>query len=148
LGDSELNSTSEVVTTVEGRGRFLGKQPVKIQFPCFCRIEDCDDPLIFLEKCYDFMALHPLSDEELIATLRNVLHGTARDWWDVARLETNTWQEFEAKFLAAFLSEDYEDELAERVRTHVQQEGESIRDFAYRYRALCKRWKPQIDERE
>jgi len=94
------------------------------------------------------MALHPLSDEEIIATLRNVLHGTARDWWDVARLETNTWQEFEAKFLAAFLSEDYEDELAERVRTRVQQEGESIRDFAYMYRALCKRWKPQIDESE
>uniref|UniRef100_A0A8C1GVQ7 Reverse transcriptase domain-containing protein n=1 Tax=Cyprinus carpio TaxID=7962 RepID=A0A8C1GVQ7_CYPCA len=148
LCDSEPNSPSEVVTTVEGRGHFLGRQPVKIQFPCFGRLEDCDDPLIFLEKCYDFMALHPLSDEEVIATLRNVLHGTARDWWDVARLETNTWQEFEAKFLAAFLSEDYEDELAERVRTRVQQEGESIRDFAYMYRALCKRWKPQIEEDE
>ncbi len=94
------------------------------------------------------MALHPLSDEELIATLRNVLHGTARDWWDVARLETTTWQEFESKFLAAFLSEDYEDELAERIRTRVQQEGESIRDFAYMYRALCKCWKPQIAEEE
>jgi len=38
-------------------------------------------------------------------------------------------QEFESKFLAAFLSEDYVDELAERVRTLVQQEGEGIRDF-------------------
>lgn len=148
-GDSEFNLANEFATaTVEGRGRFLGKQPIKIQFPCFGRLEDCDDPLIFLEKCYDFMTLHPLSDEELIATLRNVLHGTARDWWDVARLETPTWQEFESKFLAAFLSEDYEDELAERVRTRVQQEGESIRDFAYMYRALCKRWKPQIAEEE
>ncbi len=146
-GDSAFNSTNESVTA-EGRGRFMGKQPIKIQFPCFGRLDDCDDPLNFLEKCYDFMALHPLSDEELIATLRNVLHGTARDWWDVARLETTTWQEFESKFLAAFLSEDYEDELAERVRTRVQQEGESIRDFAYMYRALCKRWKPHIAEDE
>ncbi len=101
--DSEFNLRNEfATTTVEGRGRFLGKQSIKIQFPCFGRLEDCVDPLIFLEKCYDVMVLHPLSDEELIATLRNVLHGTARDWWDVARLETTTWQEIESKFLAKF----------------------------------------------
>jgi hypothetical protein len=52
-------------------------------------------------------------DEELMATLRNVLHGTVRDWWDVVRLNTHTWSDFQQKFRAAFLSEDYEDELAE-----------------------------------
>ena len=98
--------------------------------------------------CHDFLALHPLLDEELIATLRNVLHGTARDWWDVVRRETTTWADFETNFIAAFLSEDYEDELAERVRTRVQGEGESFRDFAYMYRSLCRRWKPDIREEE
>lgn len=49
---------------------------------------------------------------------------------------------------AAFLSEDYEDEQAERVRNRVQGEGESIRDFAYMYPSLCKHWKSDIIEEE
>lgn len=64
-----------------------------------------------------------------MATQRNVLHGPARDWWDVARHKIHTWAEFQVQFQAAFLSEDYEDELAERIRTRVQGENESIRDF-------------------
>ncbi len=56
--------------------------------------------------------------------------------------------DFQEKFRAAFLSEDYADELAERVRTKVQGEGESIHDFAYMYRSLCRRWKPDIQEDE
>lgn len=99
------------------RVKFIGKTPITLQFPTFGQRDDNPDPLLFLEKCHDFLALNPLLDEELIATLRNVLHGTARDWWDVVRRETTTWIDFEAKFIAAFLSEDYKDELAERVRT-------------------------------
>ncbi|GAA6085733.1 uncharacterized protein LOC113073276, partial [Tachysurus ichikawai] len=78
-------------------------------------MEDNPDPVFFLEKCQDCLAVYPHSEEELVATLRNVLHGTARDWWDVARFETFTWVD-------AFLSEDYDDELAERVQTRVQKE--------------------------
>ncbi|KAL0151544.1 hypothetical protein M9458_053196, partial [Cirrhinus mrigala] len=89
--------------------RFSGRIPVKLEFPTFGRKEDDPDPLIYIEKCRDYLALNPLSNEELIATLRNVLHGTARDWWDVARFSIST-------FLSAFLSEDYVDELAERIR--------------------------------
>ncbi len=59
-----------------------------------------------------------------------------------------TWCEFESSFLTAFLSEDYEDELAERVRIRTQGERESVRDFAFTYRALCKRWKPTLTESE
>lgn len=124
---------------MEGRVRILEKQPIKIQFPCFGCLKDCGDLLIFFKKCYDF---------KLIATLRDALHGPARDWWDVAKHETITWQDFKSKFLAAFLSEDYEDELADRVRKRVQQEGEGIRKFAYMYRALCKCWKTLIREEE
>ena len=95
-----------------------------------------------------FLALNPLADEELLATLRNVLHGIARDWWDVARLTTTSWADSEAKLSSAFLSEDYTDELADRVRNRVQREKESIRDFAYAYHSLCRRWKPGIEEEE
>ena len=66
---------------------YRGKSPIKMHFPMFGRLEDTQDPLLYLEKCNDFLALHPLTDAELIATLRNVLHGTARDSWDVARVE-------------------------------------------------------------
>lgn len=84
---------SPVDSSIQGdlRGRMIGKSPVKLQFPSFGRIEDCEDPLLYLEKCHDYLALNPLTNEELIATLRNVLYGTARDWWDVARQDTATW---------------------------------------------------------
>lgn len=59
-----------------------------------------------------------------------------------------TWVDFEKQFLSAFLSEDYEEELAERVRNQKQGDREPIRDFALSYRTLCKQWKPQIIEGE
>lgn len=62
--------------------RFMGKSPIK---PTFGGRNDSPDPLQYLERCDGFLTLNPLTDEELIATLRNVLHGTARDWWDVGR---------------------------------------------------------------
>lgn len=121
---------------------------IKLTFPTFGRPTDDADPLLYLTKCQDFLALHPLNDADLLATFRTVLHGTARDWWEVSRFHINTWKEFESAFLSAFLSEDYEDELAERVRTRVQGEKESVRDFAFTYRALCKRWKATLTENE
>lgn len=130
------------------KGRDNIKSPVKLQFPTYGKMEDPSDPLQYLERCEDFLALHSLTNAELMATLRNVLHGTARDWWDVARQDVHTWTEFKRRFRAAFLSEDYEDELAERIRTRVQGETESIRDFAYMYQSLCKRWKAEISEAE
>lgn len=102
--------------------------------------------MLYLARCQDFLALHPLVDADLLPTFRIVLYGTARDWWEVARSSITTWGEFESAFLSAFLSEDYEDELADRVRTRIQGEKESIRDFAFSYRALCKRWKPALTE--
>jgi len=90
---------------------------LKITFPTFGRQSDDMDPLLYLTRCQDFLALHPLTNADILATFRTVLYGTARDWWEVARSSITTWEEFEAAFLSAFLSEDYEDELAERVRT-------------------------------
>lgn len=118
---------------------FSRKIPIKLEFPTFGRKEDDSDPLMSIEKCQDYLALNPLTNKELIATLQNVLHGTAHDWWDVARFSMTTWIEFQTSFLSAFLSEDYVDELAERIRNRVQRENESIRDFAYMYYLLCRR---------
>nr|XP_054598745.1 uncharacterized protein LOC129163840 [Nothobranchius furzeri] len=141
-----LDSPRSTAIQGETRGRLAGKAPIKVQFPTFGRIDDSSDPLQYLERCEDFLALNPLTDEELMATLRNVLHGTSRDWWDVARHKVQTWTVVNKQFRAAFLSEDYEDELAERVRNRIQEENEGIRDFAYMYQSLCKRWKPSITE--
>lgn len=121
---------------------------LKLTFPTFGRPSDDPDPLLYLTRCQDFLALHPLINTDLQATFRTVLYGTAWDWWEVARSSITTWDEFESAFLSAFLSEDYEDELADRVRTRIQGEKVSIRDFAFSYRALCKRWKPALTESE
>lgn len=51
-------------------------------------------------------------------------------------------------FFSAFLSEDYWDELVEQVRSRTQGETETIWDFAFTYRALCKHWKPGLTEAE
>ena len=115
----------------------------------YCRLlnnggpDDDPDPLNYLSKCHD---LHPLSSTDILATFRTVLPGTARDWWEIARTKVVSWSQFETVFLAAFLSEDYEDELAERVRTRSQKENEPIRDVAFSYRALCKKWNPSLTE--
>ncbi len=90
---------------------------LKWTFPTFGRPSDDADPLLYLTRCQDFLALHPLAETDLMATFCSVLHGTVRDWWEVTRSSVTTWNEFETAFLSAFLSEDYEDELAERVQT-------------------------------
>lgn len=99
-----------------------------------------------MSKCHDFLALHFLSDVDILATFRTVLQGTACDWWELACSKVTTWGQFESAYISAFLSEDYEDELAERVRTRNQNDNEAIRDFAFSYTALCKRWDPSLTE--
>ncbi|KAL2079452.1 hypothetical protein ACEWY4_025196 [Coilia grayii] len=119
---------------------------LKLSFPTYGRPQDDPDPVLYLSKCSDFLAIKPLSDADILATFRTVLHGTARDWWEIARTQIHTWAHFQQQFLTAFLAEDYEDELADRVRSRKQEEHEPIRDFAFSFRALCKRWNPTLTE--
>lgn len=82
-------------------------------FPKFGKA-DGSDPLQYLERGEDFLGLNPLTDEGLMATLRNVLHGTSRD-----PIKSKPGKN-------VFLSGDYEDELAERVRSTVQKEADTL----------------------
>lgn len=106
-------------------GRFIGNCPFKLEFPTFSRMENNLYPQLYLEKCKDFLALNMLIDGELMVTLRTVLYGTARDWWDVARMNVHSCTDFQSHFLSVFLSEDYEDELVERVHTRIPSEDEN-----------------------
>lgn len=63
-------------------------------------------------------------------------------------IQHNTWSEFEDAILSAFLSKDYEDKLIECVHTTIQGEKECIRDFAFSYRTLYKRWEADLKEGE
>ncbi|KAI2658617.1 hypothetical protein H4Q32_016718 [Labeo rohita] len=92
---------------------------IKLTFPMLGGPVDDPDPLLYITRCQDFLAVHPLTDMDILATFSTVLPVTA---------------------------EDYEDELAECVRYRTQGEKESIRDFAFTYRVLCKRWKPSLTE--
>lgn len=127
---------SEAASTQQPRPA-VKSDHLKLTIPTFGRPSDDADPLLYFTRGQDFLALHPLAEADLLATFRTVLYGTARDWWEVARSSVTTWNDFETVFLSAFLSEDYEDELAEQVRTRTQGEKESIRDFSFTYRALC-----------
>lgn len=62
---------------------------------------------------HNFLALHPLFDVDILATFRTVLLGTACDWCELAHLKVTTLSPFES----ALISQDYKDELAERVST-------------------------------
>ena len=103
-------------STIHGelKSRFTEKSPVK-HFPILRRLNGATDPLQNLERCEDFLDFNPLTDEELIATLQNMLHGTARDLWSVGRHKIYTWKEFQNQFHAALLAESISWEVAELV---------------------------------
>lgn len=121
--------------------------PVKIEFPNFNSSED-DDPVAFIERCEEYLAIRPLSDYEILASLTSVLKNTTKDWWVAEKRNVQTWEQFKKVFLRSFLNEDYEDETARRLLERKQGAQEGIRDFAFHYRALCLKWKKDMSEKE
>jgi len=63
--------TTSVLTSVPENDQ------IKLAFPTYRRPGGDPDPLLYLLECQDFLALDPLFDTDLYATLHTVLHGTA-----------------------------------------------------------------------
>lgn len=121
--------------------------PVKLDFPSFSSTLE-DDPVLFIERCEEYFAVRPLTDEEILAALSAVLKGTAKDWWRAERRYVIDWKQFKERFLQSFLSEDYKEVVARKLQERKQGAQESFRDFAFQYRALCLRGKRDMSEQE
>lgn len=77
------NQTSQVqpsYTQLSGSGNISAVPPVKIEFPNFDSSEE-DDPVAFIERCEEYLAIRPLSEYEILASLTSILKNTAKDWW-------------------------------------------------------------------
>lgn len=46
---------------------------IKLTFPMFGRPVDDPDPLLYITRCQDFLAVHPLTDMDILATFSTVL---------------------------------------------------------------------------
>lgn len=53
--------------------------PVKLDFFTFSNSQD-DDPVVFIESCEEYVVVHTLGDEEILASLTTVLQDIAKDW--------------------------------------------------------------------
>lgn len=123
------------------------RMAIKIEFPKFGSI-GAEDPIAYLEKCAEYLAVRPMSDAEILATLPSVLTHTAKDWWVAEKAQVKTWGQFKTAFLRSFLPDDHEVEAERRIRERKQGIDEDLRTFAFQYRALCLRLKPTMSEKE
>lgn len=55
------------------------KEQFKLQFPTFWKLVNPSHQLQYLERCEDFLVFSLLPDNELMATLHNVLHESTRN---------------------------------------------------------------------
>ncbi|XP_047670887.1 uncharacterized protein LOC125141425 [Tachysurus fulvidraco] len=127
---------------------FCARPPIRLEFPTFGDACETADVLNFIEQCENYLDIRPLPSVELIGTLSTVLRGSALSWWKAEKTKVTDWQSFKEAFMAAFLPDDYLTEVEDKLRSLVQQPRQRLRDFAYDYRALCLKWKPDITEDE
>lgn len=75
-----LPSVSQAHMSVSGR---------MSEFSNFNSSED-DDPVTFIERCEEYLAIQPLSDFEILASLTSVLQDSAKDWWVAEKRNVQT----------------------------------------------------------
>lgn len=99
---------------------------VKLDFPRFGGGEG-EDSISFIKCCEEYLAIHPLTDNKILATLPSVLYHTAKDWWIAEKIRVKSWPVCKSTLMEAFLMENHDMEAEKRVRE------ENIRDFAFQY---------------
>ncbi|KAL0159209.1 hypothetical protein M9458_042934, partial [Cirrhinus mrigala] len=133
---------------VQSSTSFCAQPPIRLELPTFGDVCETADVLTFIEQCENYLEIIPLPSAELVGTLSTVLRGPALSWWKAEKRKITDWRSFKKAFMAAFLPEDYLTEVEDKLRSMVQQPKQRLRDFAYDYRALCLKWKPEISEEE
>lgn len=123
------------------------KMALKMELSKFGSAVD-ENPIAYLENCAEYLAVHPMSEAEILATLPSVLTHTAKDWWVAKKAHVRTWSQFKTVLLRSFLPDDHEVEAERRIQERKQGIDEDIRTFAFQYRALCLRLKPTMTEKE
>lgn len=141
-------TNTHCMTGLAGASSFCANPPIRLEFPEFGISMEIADVLHLIEQCESYMEVRPLSWPELLGTLSTVLKSPASSWWRAAKCTVHDWKSFKEAFMAAFLPADYMSEVEEKLRVMVQQPGQKLRDFAYDYRALCIKWKPELSEEE
>lgn len=110
----QLQQSHTHLSTIGNNTAIHSQPPVKVEFPSFGS-SDQSDPVAFIEQCEEYLAIRPLSDYEMLASLTSVLEDPAKDWWLTEKRNVHTWQQFKDVFSCSFLSEDYKDETARRL---------------------------------
>lgn len=75
--------------------------PIKLEFPKFGSL-DGEDPITYLERCDEYLAIQSLNVVEILSMLPSVLTHTAKDWWLVEKKKVKTWSQFKSAFLQSF----------------------------------------------
>lgn len=120
---------------------------VKLELPTFGSL-DSEDPIDFIDRFEEYNELRPLHHEELLAALSVSLKGTAKSWWRAEKHNITDWSSFKEKFLLSFLNEDHKEVAAQKLASYRQTVNESIRDFAFNYRAMSLKINPKMSENE
>ncbi|XP_039506983.1 uncharacterized protein LOC120462416 [Pimephales promelas] len=120
---------------------------VKLELPTFSNF-DSEDPIDFIDRFEEYKELRPLHHEELLAALSVSLKGTAKSWWRAEKQNITGWTAFKEKFLFSFLNEDHQEVAAQKLANYRQRVNESVRDFAFNYRAMSLKINPRMSEEE
>lgn len=144
---SRIDATQD--TTKQGTYLSLSSFPtsIKLELPTFGNA-DSEDPLDFIERFEEYDELRPLHHEEMLAALSVSLKGTAKSWWKAEKSSITDWLSFKEKFLFSFLNEDHKEVAAQKLADYKQKVNESIRDYAFNYRAMSLKINPAMSESE